>query len=47
MHGRIILEARRLLYHSPKSVKEIYCELGYNDPSYFVTFLQDACAKHT
>jgi AraC-like DNA-binding protein len=32
---RIILEAKRLLYHSNKSVKEIACELGYDDYPYF------------
>ncbi|MEH3112329.1 helix-turn-helix domain-containing protein [Pedobacter terrae] len=33
---RVILEAKRLLYHSDKSVKEIANELGYDDYSYFV-----------
>lgn len=32
---RIILEAKRLLFHSSKSVKEIACDLGYDDYSYF------------
>ena len=32
---RIILEAKRLLYHSGKSVKEIAVELGYDDYPYF------------
>lgn len=32
---RIILEAKRLLYHSDKSVKEISTELGYDDYPYF------------
>lgn len=32
---RVILEAKRLLYHSNKSIKEIAGELGYNDNSYF------------
>lgn len=32
---RIILEAKRLLYHSTKSVKEIATELGYEDYPYF------------
>lgn len=32
---RVILEAKRLLYHSDKSVKEIAGELGYDDYSYF------------
>lgn len=32
---RIILEAKRLLYHSDRSVKEIASELGYDDYPYF------------
>ncbi len=32
---RIILEAKRLLYHSDRSVKEIAGELGYEDYPYF------------
>ncbi|GAB3428631.1 helix-turn-helix domain-containing protein [Niabella aquatica] len=32
---RVILEAKRLLYHSNKSVKEIATELGYDDYPYF------------
>ncbi|GAB4044528.1 AraC family transcriptional regulator [Spirosoma litoris] len=33
---RIVLEAKRLLHHSNKSVKEIAADLGYEDYSYFV-----------
>ncbi|MFF5381036.1 helix-turn-helix domain-containing protein [Pedobacter suwonensis] len=33
---RVMLEAKRLLYHSDKSVKEIAIELGYDDYSYFI-----------
>jgi AraC family transcriptional regulator, transcriptional activator of pobA len=32
---RIILEAKRLLFHTDKSVKEIANELGYEDYAYF------------
>lgn len=32
---RVMLEAKRLLFHSNKSVKEIAAELGYDDFSYF------------
>lgn len=35
IHHRIILEAKRLLYHSNKSVKEISSDLGYDDYPYF------------
>lgn len=39
---RIILETKRLLYHSDKSVKEIANELGYNDYAYFSRFFGKA-----
>lgn len=32
---RIVLETKRLLYHSNKSIKEIASELGYDDYTYF------------
>lgn len=32
---RVILEAKRLLYHSDKSVKEIATDLGFDDYPYF------------
>lgn len=32
---RVVLEAKRLLYHSDKSIKEIAVDLGYDDYSYF------------
>jgi len=35
---RIVLEAKRLLYHSGRSVKEIAGDLGYEDYAYFVRF---------
>jgi len=35
IHQRIILEAKRLLYYSDKSVKEIAADLGYDDYPYF------------
>ncbi len=35
IHDRIILEAKRLLYHTDKSVKEIAFDLGYDDYPYF------------
>lgn len=33
--NRIILEAKRLLVHTPLTAKEIAHELGYDDPAYF------------
>lgn len=40
IHERIMLEAKRLLYHSSLSVKEIGNALNYNDPSYFTKFFK-------
>lgn len=40
LHDRILLEARRLLFHSRLSVKEIAFSLGYDDPSYFNRFFK-------
>lgn len=39
---RIILEAKRMLYHSDQSVKEIAAELGYDDYPYFCRFFTKA-----
>ncbi|KAF2514769.1 AraC family transcriptional regulator [Flavobacterium zhairuonense] len=39
---RIVLEAKRLLHHSDKSVKEIALELGYDDYSYFTRLFSKA-----
>jgi AraC family transcriptional activator of pobA len=35
IHNRIILEAKRMLYHTDKSVKVISFDLGYDDYTYF------------
>jgi AraC-like DNA-binding protein len=40
---RIVIEAKRLLYYTPKSVKQITYELGFEDPAYFSNFFK----KHT
>ncbi|MNG68989.1 HTH-type transcriptional activator Btr [compost metagenome] len=40
---RVILEAKRLLYHSDKSVKEIAFELGYEDYPYFSRLFTKIC----
>ncbi|UOQ52917.1 AraC family transcriptional regulator [Hymenobacter cellulosivorans] len=37
---RLVLEARRLLFHTPQSVKEIAFELGFADASYFSRFFK-------
>ena len=37
---RIIIEARRLLFYTNKSVKQITYELGFEDPAYFSNFFK-------
>ncbi|MBK6840239.1 MAG: AraC family transcriptional regulator [Bacteroidetes bacterium] len=40
IHQLVLLEAKRLLYHSPKSVKEIAFELNYENTSHFNKFFK-------
>jgi len=41
IHERIMLEARRLLYYSDKSIKEISYEVGYGDIQTFSRFFRN------
>ncbi|GAB4049470.1 helix-turn-helix domain-containing protein [Spirosoma litoris] len=40
IHERLVLEARRLLFHTQHSLKEIAFELGFSDASYFSRFFK-------
>lgn len=40
IHERLILEARRLLFHTDQSLKEITFNLGFSDTSYFNRFFK-------
>ncbi|MFD2572731.1 AraC family transcriptional regulator [Spirosoma soli] len=40
IHERLVLEARRLLFHTQHSLKEIAFDLGFSDPSYFNRFFK-------
>ncbi|MDJ1482829.1 MULTISPECIES: helix-turn-helix domain-containing protein [Xanthocytophaga] len=40
IHDRLILEARRLLFHTNDSLKEIAFDLGFSDASYFNRFFK-------
>ncbi|MGI4862854.1 MAG: helix-turn-helix domain-containing protein, partial [Janthinobacterium lividum] len=40
LHERLVLEARRLLFHTGLSVAEIAFALGFEDPSYFSRFFR-------
>ena len=43
--NRILLEAKRLLIYTDKTVKEIAFELGFNDPAYFTRFFTKTVLK--
>ena len=43
IRDRLVLEARRLLFHSDRNITQIAAELGYFDNSYFSRFFK----KHT
>lgn len=45
IHHRVVLEAKRLLYHTDKSVKEIAFELGYEDYPYFSRLFTKICGR--
>ena len=45
IHERIILEAKRLLIYSDKSVKEISFALGFDDPNHFSHFFTQRTGK--
>ena len=40
IQDRVLLETKRLLYHSDKSIKEIASEMGYDDYTYFTRFFR-------
>lgn len=41
LHDRLVLEAKRQLAYSQRSVKEICYELGFEDPAYFSRFFRN------
>jgi AraC-like DNA-binding protein len=40
IHDRLVLEARRMLFHTHQSLKEIAFDLGFSDASYFSRFFK-------
>ena len=40
IHDRLVMEARRLLFHTDNSLKEISFDLGFTDASYFNRFFK-------
>jgi AraC-like DNA-binding protein len=45
IQARIIIEAKRLLSYTSKSVKQITYELGFEDPAYFTNFFKRNTAQ--
>ena len=41
IHDRIITEAKRLVYYTDKSIKEISVELGFEDAAHFSKFFKN------
>jgi AraC-like DNA-binding protein len=39
---RIVMESKRLLKYTDKTISEIAFELNYNDPSYFAKFFKQS-----
>lgn len=46
IHERIINEAKRLLYYSEKSMKEIAQHLGFDDPAHFSKFFKNQTGEN-
>ncbi|HTN39338.1 MAG TPA: helix-turn-helix domain-containing protein, partial [Arachidicoccus sp.] len=40
IHERLVLEARRLLFHTDNTLKEIAFDLGFAEASYFNRFFK-------
>jgi len=47
IHDRIISEAKRLLYYTDKSAKEIAFELGFGDAAHFSRFFKNYTSQST
>jgi len=45
INNRLILEAKRRLYYSESSVKELAYDLGFNDPEYFSRLFKKVTGK--
>lgn len=45
LQERLLVEAKRLLTHTPLSIKEIVFHLGFNDTSYFTRFFKKLTNK--
>lgn len=46
IHERIASEAKRLLYYSDKSMKEIALHLGFDDPAHFSKFFRNQTGEN-
>jgi AraC family transcriptional activator of pobA len=43
--NRLILEAKRRMYYSESSIKELAYDLGFNDPEYFSRLFKRVTGK--
>ncbi len=46
IYNRIVIQAKRLLYFTPKQVKEIAYELGFDEPGHFSTFFKNKTGQY-
>ena len=46
IYNRIIIQAKRLLYFTPKQVKEIAYELGFDEPAHFSSFFKNKAGQY-
>lgn len=47
IHNRVIMEAKRLLYYTDKTAKEVGYELGYSDPAQFSKLFKNVVGMTT
>ena len=45
IHERVIAEAKRLVYYTDKSIKEVADELGFEDVAHFSKFFKNVTTK--
>ena len=46
IHDRLVIQAKRLIYFTPKQVKEIAYELGFDEPGHFSNFFKNKTGKY-
>lgn len=46
IHDRLVIQAKRLMYFTPKHIKEIALELGFGEPGHFSNFFKNKTGKY-